>query len=84
MCGGVAEEEERGEEGLRKCLAGCKAKAMPSTRFCNTRILSDSRQMPLKTLSDISRSSDRQWSTCCLPVFSMQLPAVCHLLAKTC
>uniref|UniRef100_A0A6N2LRJ0 Uncharacterized protein n=1 Tax=Salix viminalis TaxID=40686 RepID=A0A6N2LRJ0_SALVM len=51
VCGGVAEEEDRGEEGLRKCLAGCKAKATPSTRFCNTRILSDSRQISLQTLS---------------------------------
>lgn len=43
--GGEAEEQERGEEGLRKCLAaGCKAKAMALTRFCNTHILLDSRQ----------------------------------------
>jgi len=33
------------EEGLRKCLAaGCKAKAMALTRFCNSHILLDSRQ----------------------------------------
>nr|APR63746.1 hypothetical protein [Populus tomentosa] len=31
--------------GLRKCLAaGCKAKAMALTRFCNAHILLDSRQ----------------------------------------
>lgn len=55
--GGEAEDEERGEGGLRKCLAaGFNAKAMALTRFFNTHILLDSRQKLYKGCTfDIKR-----------------------------
>uniref|UniRef100_A0A6M2EX95 KANL2-like probable zinc-finger domain-containing protein n=1 Tax=Populus davidiana TaxID=266767 RepID=A0A6M2EX95_9ROSI len=78
--GGEAKEEERGEGGLRKCLAaGFKAKAMALTRFCNTHILLDSRQKLYKGCTFDIKSAQGRPVLCQKPVLISTVPSLCPM-----
>ncbi|KAJ6909908.1 hypothetical protein NC652_020805 [Populus alba x Populus x berolinensis] len=78
--GGEAEDEERGEGGLRKCLAaGFNAKAMALTRFFNTHILLDSRQKLYKGCTFDIKSAQGRPVLCQKPVLISTVSSLCSM-----
>ncbi|KAJ4752322.1 INO80 complex subunit D [Rhynchospora pubera] len=70
------------DSGERKrCpYAGCKAKAMPLTRFCHQHILSDPKQTLYKQCTFVIRSTQQTGQIICgRPVLKAVMPSLCQV-----
>lgn len=70
----------------KKCgFTGCKVRAMASTRFCHSHILSDPKQMLYKPCAYITKSGVQGGLvTCGRPIIKSAAPSLCYIHLQRC